>query len=124
MNMEEISNLTDKERYGYLINHINKQKEIWLLQAQDGLYAMFEDDNGQQYIPIWPEKKFADSYAEGDWEGYESERMVLHEFLDWMQELQNDQIMIGAFPNSNMQAIPLEPLSFKKQLIQANHKLV
>jgi hypothetical protein len=84
---------------------------------------MFEDDNGQQYIPVWPEKEFADSYAIGDWDGYESERMGLHEFLDWMQELQNDQIMIGAFPNSIMQAIPIEPLSFKKQLIQANIKL-
>ncbi len=118
MNPEDISNLPDKERYEYLIKHVNKQKEIWLLQAQDGLYAMFEDDNGQQYIPVWPEKAFADSYAVGDWDGYESERMGLHEFLDWMQELQNDQIMIGAFPNSSMQAIPVEPLSLKKQLIQ------
>jgi hypothetical protein len=111
--------LPDNERYEYLINHAAKHKEVWLLHAVDGLYAMFEDQTGQQYIPVWPEKEYASSYAIDDWDGYSSDRMGLGEFLDWLKELKNDMIFIGVFPDSNFQAIPVDPLVLKQQLEQA-----
>jgi hypothetical protein len=114
--MKKVNELTESERYDYFIDQALMQNEIWLLQAQEGLYAMCEDDNGKQYIPVWPAKEFSDSYATGEWEEYQSERMDLKEFIDWMQELRDDEIFIGVFPDEHMHAIPTDPIKLKKQL--------
>jgi hypothetical protein len=120
MDAKKVNELADKDRYEYLIGEVVKQKEIWLLQANDGVYAMFEDSNGQSYIPVWPGKEFAVTYAMDDWEDYVPEKMPLREFLEWMQELKADQIMIGAFPNSNLQSMAVDPIDLKHLLIKAD----
>ena len=116
---KNIEELSDNDRFEYLITQIIKNREVWLLHAIDGLYAMFEDENEFQYIPVWPEKEFADSHAIGDWDGYTSDRMGLGEFLDWLQELKDDEIYIGAFPSAAMRAISVDPIDLKKRLAQA-----
>jgi hypothetical protein len=118
MEPKNIKEFTDKERYDYFIEQALEHQEVWLLQAQDGLYAMFEDDEAKQYIPVWPANEFSSFYATGDWEGYQSERMSLREFIDWMQELRDDQIFIGVFPDESMHAMATDPIALKKQLKQ------
>ncbi|HEY4787615.1 MAG TPA: DUF2750 domain-containing protein [Bacteroidales bacterium] len=120
MESGNIDNLPDNERFEYLIRKIVQNREVWLLHAIDGLYAMFEDENENQYIPVWPEKEFADSHAIGDWDGYTADSMGLGEFIEWLQELKNDEIYIGAFPNSNMRAISADPIDLRKRLVQAS----
>ncbi|HEX2936668.1 MAG TPA: DUF2750 domain-containing protein [Bacteroidales bacterium] len=123
MENKSISELPDHDRYNYLIHHIAKFKEIWLLKAHDGMYAMFEDEKGNSYIPVWPHQELADEYAIEDWEGYVSERMELGEIMEWMDELQEDQILIGAFPNAQMQALSVSAADFKKQILDARKSL-
>ena len=118
MNKKEIGNLTEKERYEYLIENTVVHKEVWLLQDNDSSFAMFEDGIGNSYIPIWPEKNLAQIHAVDDWAGYSAERMSLNEFLEWLDELKEDQILIGALPDINMHALSVDPVEFKKQLIQ------
>ena len=118
MDSQKVDELSDNERFEYLLAQVVKNREIWLLHAIDGLYAMFEDENNYQYIPVWPDKTHADLYAVGDWDGYSSQRMGLGEFIDWLQELKDDDIFIGAFPNANMQALSVDPIDLKKKLLQ------
>jgi hypothetical protein len=113
-NMNERSN---PERYAYLLSTVVKQQEIWLLKARDGFYAMFEDGAKQSYLPVWPDKEYAQGYATGDWEEYEPEAMSLKEFLEWLPELKEDEIKIGAFPNSNSESMGVDAIDLKKQLI-------
>jgi len=119
MEQKNMAEQADKERFDYFIEQAIQQNEIWLLQVQEGLYAMFEDENEQQYIPVWPGEEYAKTYATGDWEGYQSERMDLKEFTDWLQELAEDQIFIGVFPGNGLLAVPIKPIALKKQLKQA-----
>lgn len=119
METNNTANFANADRYSYLINEVIKNKQIWLLQTVDKLFAMFEDNSGQSYIPVWPEKEYAQSFAEEDWEGYTPTNMGLWEFIDWLKELKEDDIMIGAFPQANMEAMAVDPLAFKEQLLHA-----
>lgn len=115
--------LSDNERYEYLLKQVASNREIWLLQDLDGSFAMFEDAKEQSYIPVWPDKEFAQAYASGDWNGYEPEKMSLSEFLSWTDELKEDMILIGAFPNSQSQSMAIDPIDFKNQLLSYRKKL-
>jgi hypothetical protein len=122
MDINEINGLTEKERYEYLIQNTVGRKEIWLLQDEDSSFAMFEDGMGNSYIPVWPEKILSQAHAIDDWEGYVPERMGIGEFLEWLEELKEDQILIGAIPDMNMHALSVDPIEFKNQLIKAAKK--
>ncbi|HBF88981.1 MAG TPA: hypothetical protein DDX39_10105 [Bacteroidales bacterium] len=114
--MKKALQITDGERYQYLIDKAVETKTVWLLKAIDGMFAMFEDDKGQEYLPIWPEKEFTKFYVQDDWEEYEAEEMKIYEFLNWMQELSDDKILIAAFPDENNKVIPIPPLEIRKHL--------
>jgi len=116
MDVKASDNMSNQERYNYLVDSVLQNKQIWLLQSSDESYAMFEDANGQSYVAIWPDKESAVPFAIDDWEGYTPARMGLGEFLNWMNELKKDGIMIGAFPDSAMHSLAVDPLDFKKQL--------
>ena len=118
----EPNTLPDNERYQYLITQAIATKELWLLQSQPGFYAMFEDDNGQEYIPIWPDKTQATLHSKGDWEEYSPEKVELLDFVNWMKELKDDEIFIGAFPNLDLKAIPMNPMEIKKHLLDTLNK--
>ncbi|HBS86603.1 MAG: hypothetical protein A2W91_20510 [Bacteroidetes bacterium GWF2_38_335] len=106
----------DNERYAFLIESAVKNREIWLLKATEGMYAMLEDDNGNQYIPVWPEMKAAADYANDGWEDYTTDRMGIGEYLEWMNELDEDKILVAAFPITGKPIIPINPKVIKEHI--------
>ncbi len=59
MDSGEVAKLSEIERYEYLIQNTINHKEIWLLQDNDSSFAMFEDEKGNSYIPVWSRKTLA-----------------------------------------------------------------
>jgi hypothetical protein len=116
MDVNAGNNKSNQERYEYLVDSILRNKQVWMLQASDGSFAMFEDANGNSYVAVWPDNESAAPFTIDDWEGYIVARMGIGEFLDWMNELKADGILIGAYPNQSMQSLAIDPLDFKKQL--------
>lgn len=112
--MENLYEASDEIRYNFLIQEVVNKKEIWLLQAMEGMFAMLEDANGQEYIPVWPSEDFASQYAIGDWQDYSPSSMGLFEFNSWMKELAEDAVKIAAFPNSADKIIPVDALLIKR----------
>ena len=113
-----LSGFSESERYEFLIKNVRFCKEIWLLQTEDGLFAMLEDSSNKSYIAVWPEERFAAAYAIDDWAGYLPEKMGLTEFLEWMKELKEDEIMIGAFPYGDSHAMAVDPMEFLRVLTE------
>lgn len=109
---------TDEQRYQQLIQTIASKKEVWLLFAYEGMYAMLDDEEGNQYLPVWPDEKFAKDYAKEDWDGYFPERMGIGEFLSWLDELEEDGIKIAAFPISENQATAQTAKIFKAHILE------
>lgn len=101
-----------EERYAYLINKIMETNELWLLQATDGMFAMIEDDNEQFYVPVWPEKEYAEMHVNNEWEEYEATVMSVKELMKWVPELKQDKVFIGAFPGADYSIVPIDPQQF------------
>ena len=119
MDAQEFVSNSDDVRYNAALNDIVKNGKIWLLQATEGMFAIVEDDKDKQYLPVWSSEKQASAFARDDWEEYAAEGMNIKEFINWLDELEDDQFMIGAFPDENMKLTPLEPVIFKKHLKEA-----
>jgi hypothetical protein len=62
------------------------------------------------------------TYISGDWQDYIATSMNLQEFSDWLKELNEDQILIGAYPKENMQVIPMQPTEMLTHLSDASRK--
>ena len=108
--------MSDNNQYEKIVATIAIQKEVWILQTDDGMIAMFEDNDMNSYIPVWTSKEQAQKSAEEDWQGYSAGRMGIGEFVEWMQELKDDEILIGLYSDEN-QAFPADPMELKKQLL-------
>jgi hypothetical protein len=121
--MEDIYLASDEVRYNYLIQEVVKNKEICLLQAMDGMFAMLEDSTGQEYIPVWAKSDHAARYATEDWQDYTPIAMELFEFNSWMKELNDDEVKIAAFPNSPDRIIPVDALHIKRLFEDEYHRI-
>ena len=108
-----MNTIPDNEKYEYLLKTCAYNKEIWLLKATEDMYAMVEDASGQGYLPVWPGEKQALLLTNDDWSEYKVEKMPIFEFINWLPELENDEILIAAFPGVDMQIIPVNPLDLK-----------
>jgi hypothetical protein len=111
-------NMTDSERFEQFIQAISAAEQIWLLQADDGLFAMVEDKLGNAYMPVWSSKEACTEASKEEWSDYAVEFMPINEFLNWCKELAEDEIKLGIEPDINGRLLPVEPTVFADILRQ------
>lgn len=96
------------------ITEIKENKILWLLEARPGFFAMVEDNGENSYIPVWSKKQDAIDNANDDWEGYNVTGMSIDEFVDWMNELHEDNIGIAISTEQPGQMLPIAAKDMKK----------
>lgn len=104
------------DKYDNFVKSVKSNKEIWLLQATEGMFAMFEDNSGQEYMPVWLEKDEANKFIKDDWEDYLPEKMSLFEFMGWLKELANDEVCIAVTPDNDLRTIPMKAGDLREHL--------
>lgn len=109
---------TEELKYQKFIENSIKNREVWLLQAYTGMYAMLDDLSGTQYMPVWDDEQDAVNYAKDDWSEYQPDRMGIGEFISWLDELEADLIKIAVAPFSDSQIIPQKAKTLKKHLLE------
>ncbi|MET4107714.1 PDDEXK nuclease domain-containing protein [Hymenobacter sp. UYP22] len=105
--LQHILQLPAAERYGYLIRKATDYRALSLLGSAEGV-IMLSDDSRSQIITVWPKKEFAHLHLTSKWAGYQTEKMDLEDFLEWLDELQTEMIQIvlvdlkiGAFSHAD-----------------------
>lgn len=89
---EDTLRLDADGRYEYFLNHIIETGLVWALADEEG-FAMSADEDGNTYLPLWPEAEFASRCANGDWAAYAPESIALDEFIeDWLPGLEKDKL--------------------------------
>jgi len=43
----------DQQRFEEFVQQVISNRELWLLQADEGQFALLGDDTGSSFIPVW-----------------------------------------------------------------------
>ena len=83
-----------EKRYKNFLSTAADSEEVWMLASEDG-YASFDTDDGKICLLVWPERCFAEWFADGD----EPELVEVHDFCDRCREVEDDDaILFAVFP--------------------------
>jgi hypothetical protein len=117
-NFEHLENLDSQERYDYLIETAVEQQQIWILSDSQG-FVLLNSDEGD-CLPVWPHKETAQKWVNGDWKDCTPEAIALDVWQSrWTQGLTEDKLVLAAFPNSEEEALVLDPSEFNEDLTEA-----
>ncbi|HMM11408.1 MAG TPA: DUF2750 domain-containing protein [Bacteroidales bacterium] len=97
--------------------HCISEGQVWLLQADDGMFALVEDMSGTSIMPMYARREMAQEAAVDDWAGYTPEPMPLRELIQWLTEMADDEFHVGIALKGN-QVIPFPASLFQQQLIE------
>lgn len=90
-----ITRLDAERRYEYLISRICEAKQVWALRDADGFVVM-GDSSGEEYIPVWPDERFASAWASGP---EKPEAIPLEAWTErWLPGLERDRSGVAFFP--------------------------
>lgn len=114
--LTNISNLSPADRYGYFIKKVADFQQVWLIQ-DNGQYVTLGDNTEELSIPVWPEKEYAELLLTDDWKDFTVESMEVHEFMDWLDQLQLENIKVAGFPLTNLNAVVVNADEMKNHLL-------
>lgn len=113
--IESILKMTENERYNYFIRKVADFEEIWGLS--DNGWALLGDDNGNQILPLWPEKDFAELCAVEQWKSYKPESIQLDNFLEkWIPGMMKDKTLVNIFLTPGSKGTVILPYDLNSDL--------
>ena len=95
---------------------ISETRQVWLLEAMTGMFAMLEDGDGNSYIPVWESEELAKKAAVEDWEDYKVTDMGFSELGHWLKELAADEIDIAISPMADGEITAIPSYKFRNWL--------
>lgn len=119
MNQQKTNNvfaLDSKERYGYLMRKVADFEMIYLITDKQDKYVMI-GSNDKNALPVWPEKKFAELFLTDDWKDYKVVEYNIHDFIEWLTELENEKVDLAGFPNRELNTVQVSAIEMKNHLL-------
>ena len=113
--IESILKLTAKERFEYSIKTIAGTEVIYLLDGKDD-WICLQDDNGKEYLMIFPDSEFAELSMEWNPQANSIDEMELENFLeDTIPMMVENDIKLAIFPlDEKTDTVILDPIEFAK----------
>ncbi len=102
--IEAVTKLAAPKRYSHFIKVVAGWGEVWGLY-DDG-WAMSGTEEGEQVLPFWPAKEYAEICAVDEWSNYKPKSIDLDEFLNVvLPELKEEGVSPGVFYVSKMGSV-------------------
>lgn len=110
-----LSNKNSQNRLDYLVEKIKEHGKVWIL-ADDHGAVMFNTDD-EDFLPVWPHEEIAKNWCNQEWENCNPIAINLDKWLqDWTPGLEQDEVLVLAFPNDENEAEMLDPYHFHQIL--------
>jgi len=118
--LAEILGLDGEERYDFFLSQVAEEREIWILINNDRQFLKISsDDEGVEYLPVWPAYDFAVDYAAGTDELVPLSISLPDFFRKWVPGLTKDGLEVGVFPGLDKTLWITEPEELKRDLQDA-----
>lgn len=119
--IKEILKFDAEQRFKYLLKQVIEHKQIWLLTDEHGSVMLTTDE--EDCIPVWPNKEFAQMWANEDWQGFEPKSIPLDDwFKKWTRGLETDELSVVVFPLPEDDGAVLYPEEFDFEIKQLAKK--
>ena len=119
MNQQKINSIfafDSKERYGYFLRKVADFETIYLIADNEDKYVMI-GSNDLSVIPVWPEKEFAELFLTDDWKNYKVVEYDIHDFMEWLTDLEKQNVDLAGFPNSCLNTVHVSAVDMKNHLL-------
>lgn len=106
---EAVIALAGPERYEYAVKKIADWQNVWGLHDENG-WALAEDDEGTELLPVWPHPDLASACATGPWAGKVAQAIEASEWLEaWTPGLTGDGRGVAVFPTPDDTGVRVAP---------------
>ena len=115
---EGVTSLPGPERYSHFVRQVVDFGEVWSLRSQDGWVAI-ADDAGQSALPVWPHRRYAESFATEGWADTAATPIPLDAWLErWLPGLTRDGQFVAVFPVAPSRGVMVTPGHLQADLQQ------
>ncbi len=116
--LEGVTSLGGPERYSHFVRQVADFGEVWSLRSEEGWVAT-ADDAGQNAFPVWPHRRYAESFATGAWADTAATPIPLDAWLDrWLPGLAQDRRLVAVFPVAPSRGVMVAPERLQADLRQ------
>ncbi|GGC60046.1 DUF2750 domain-containing protein [Marinobacter halophilus] len=118
--LTEVLGLDGEERYDYFLSQVGEDREIWILVNAENLFLKISsEEEGVEYLPVWPASAFAQEYAK-DAEDLSPKSIPLPDFFrKWVPGLTKDGVEVGVLPGLDKTVWITEAEELKRDLQDA-----
>jgi hypothetical protein len=111
----KIEKYQENKRLKYFLEQVIKHNEIWVLTDEHGCMMLNTDND--DCVPVWPNKEFAQTWINGDWQNCQAQAIDLKTwFSRWTTGLLDDELSIVVFPNQQQEGLVLFADEFEFEL--------
>ncbi len=125
MRQEDIEKLFKKpgeKRYDYFIKTVADTEEVYGLMDDEG-WALLGDDDDADILPIFPAAEFAEVFRlAADYEEYRVEAIDVTEFIEWLGDMDEENLLVAVFPNIEYNGAVVSPEHLKNDLLKEFEK--
>ena len=114
--VERILQKSGEGRYRYFVKTVCEEEEVWGLADEEGwLMLEEEDDESKDALVVFPNPEFAALFKEkGDYEEFQVECLDLYEFVDWLEDFEEQKLNVAVFPTPELQCAIMTPERLKE----------
>lgn len=109
--IDEILAKKPENRYKYFIRTAAAQEEVWgLMDGEDGWLLLQDDEDDTDVFAVFPNAEFAEIFrAKAGFEEFQVETLDLAEFLEWLDDFEEDKMKVAVFPTPDFQSAVMTP---------------
>lgn len=107
---DEILARKPESRYKYFIRTVAAEEEVWGLADEEGWLMLEVDGEEQDALAVFPNPEFAEAFQKaGEFSEFQVEPLDLYEFMDWLDDFQEEKLKVAVFPTPDFQSAVMRP---------------
>jgi Protein of unknown function (DUF2750) len=115
--IDEVLAKKPEKRYNYFVKKVVAEEEVWGLADPEGWLLLEVDDDNTEAMAVFPNPEFAELFQKaGDFGDFEVSVLDLSEFMEWLDDFEEQKMMAAVFPTPDFQSAVIPPMRLKADI--------